>query len=154
MHKNPFSKLKKREWTLWSISLLTVVISNILADNASFSTIAGTITGVTALIFVARGDVWGQILTVAFSFLYATTSYEFRYWSEIITYLGMTMPIAVMSIVSWLRHPYEQGKNEVKIHRLSSRQIWLMIFIAIAVTVSFCFLLKALNTPKIGRAHV
>lgn len=149
MHKNPFSKLKKREWTLWSISLLTVVISNILADNASFSTIAGTITGVTALIFVARGDVWGQILTVAFSFLYATTSYEFRYWSEIITYLGMTMPIAVMSIVSWLRHPYEQGKNEVKIHRLSSRQIWLMIFIAIAVTVSFCFLLKALNTPNL-----
>ena len=56
----------------------------------------------------------GQILTVIFSILYAIASWQCRYYGEMITYLGMTMPIAVLSIVSWIRHPYEKGGSEVK----------------------------------------
>lgn len=152
MLKNPFSGLKKHEWALWIISLITVIISDIAAvaaGNASFSTVAGTAVGVTALIFVARGDVWGQVLTVVFSFLYAVTSLEFRYWGEIITYLGMSMPIAAMSVVSWLRHPYEHGKNEVKIHKLTKPQIAVMIIFAAVITTLLHFVLKALNTPNL-----
>lgn len=146
---NPFVRLKKHEWLLWAVSLVIVSVSNLLAGQIQPATLSGTLVGVTALIFVAKGDVWGQILIVIFSLLYAVTSYEFRYYGEMITYLGMTMSIAVLSIVSWLRNPFEKGKNEVKIHRLTRKQICIMIASAIAVTWIFYYILKAFHTANL-----
>ena len=149
MQLNSFKELKKREWVLWILSLSVVIFSNIAAGQVKIATLLGTLVGVTALIFVARGDVWGQVLTVVFSILYAITSYEFKYWGEMITYLGMTMPIAAMSVVSWLRHPYEKGKNEVKIHKLKLSEIFIMIVSAVIVTAVFYFALKFFDTPNL-----
>ena len=84
---NPFANLKKREWCLWIVSMLVVAASNLLTGETEPVTLAATLIGVTALIFVARGDVWGQVLTVIFSLLYAVVSWEFRYYGEMITYL-------------------------------------------------------------------
>ncbi|MBO5060657.1 MAG: nicotinamide mononucleotide transporter [Clostridia bacterium] len=149
MLKNPFSGLTKHEWLLWSISLIIVTLSNLLTSSLEPVTFAATVIGVTSLIFVARGDVWGQILGVIFSILYAINSYKFRYFGEMITYLGMTMPIAVISIITWLRNPFEKGRNEVKIHRLSRRELLLMMILAISVTVMFYFILKMLGTANL-----
>ncbi|MBE7052940.1 MAG: nicotinamide mononucleotide transporter [Ruminococcaceae bacterium] len=149
MISNPFSTLKKREWTLWIISLLIVGISNILAGSVLPSTLLGTLIGVTALIFLAKGNVWGQILTVVFSILYAITSYEFKYYGEMITYLGMTMPIAIMSIVTWIKNPYEKGKDEVKIHYLTKKQKIMMVVLSFIVTWIFYYILKILDTPNL-----
>lgn len=149
MFNNPFKNLKKREWVLWSVSLAVVILSNIAAGEFDAVTVSATVLGVTALIFVARGDVWGQILSVVFSILYAVNSYRFHYYGEMITYLGMTMPIAALSVVSWLRNPYEKGKNEVKIHRLTKLQTVLLVLATAAVTALFYFILKALDTPNL-----
>ncbi len=147
--KNPFKNMKKREWVLWSVSLSVVLLSNIAAGEFDPVTLSATVLGVTALIFVARGDVWGQILSVIFSILYAVNSYRFRYYGEMITYLTMSMPIAAFSVISWLRHPFKKGKNEVKIHKLTKLQIVLLSIGTAAVTVLFYFILKALNTPNL-----
>ncbi len=152
--KNPFSGLKKREWCLWIASVLVVAASNFLTGETNPVLLTATLIGVTALIFVARGDVWGQILTVVFSVLYAAASYTFRYYGEMITYLGMTAPIAVLSIVTWLRHPVEKGKNEVKIHRLSPWETALMFTLTVAVTGIFYFVLKAFDTPNLAVSTV
>lgn len=149
MQLNPFKNLKIGEWVLWLISVAVVLVSNIATGDIKIFTLLGTLTGVTALIFVAKGDVWGQILTVVFSVLYAITSYEFKYWGEIITYLGMTMPIAVMSVVSWLKHPYEKGKNEVKIHKLKRKELVFMIVSTLIVTQGFYYVLRFFNTPNL-----
>lgn len=66
-----------------------------------------------------------------------------------ITYLGMTMPIALLSVVSWLRHPFEKGKNEVKIHKLTRRQLGIMWTSAMAVTLLFYCVLRAFATPNL-----
>ena len=149
MLKNPFKNLTKYEWVLWGISLVVVAVSNIMAGEIVPTTLCGTLIGVTALIFIASGDVWGQILTVIFSFLYSVTSFKFNYYGEMITYLGMTMPIAAMSVISWLKHPFKKGKNEVKIHKLTRNQIILMIALTIAVTVIFYFILRFFNTANL-----
>lgn len=149
MKRNPFKELKRREWVLWIVSVIVVLFSNIATGNIEFVTLADTLTGVTALIFIAKGDVWGQILTVVFSFLYGITSLKFRYWGEIITYLGMTMPIAFMSVITWLRHPYKKNKNEVKIHKLKKTEIIIMLLLTAVVTVIFGFILKMCNTPNL-----
>ena len=149
MFYNPFANLKKREWCLWIVSMIVVAASNLLTGETEPVTLAATLIGVTALIFVARGDVWGQVLTVIFSLLYAVVSWEFRYYGEMITYLGMTAPIAVLSVVSWLKNPYGEGRNEVKIQRLSRGHICLMILLCTAVTAAFYFILKAFGTPNL-----
>lgn len=46
------------------------------------------------LIFNAKGNPAGQLLTVIFSLLYGSISFTFAYYGEMITYLGMTMPMA------------------------------------------------------------
>ena len=149
MLKNPFSELKKHEWILWSISMTVVLVSNFVSKDIQIVTLLATLIGVTALIFVAKGNVWGQIFTVAFSVLYSITSFEFRYYGEIITYLGMSAPIAALSVISWLRNPYKKGKNEVKIRHLKARDIILCIALTLSVTIAFYFILRALQTPNL-----
>lgn len=154
MLKNPFIGMKKREWILWIISLIVTLISNILAGKLDAVTLCATSIGVTALIFVARGDVWGQILTVIFSFLYSIVSLRFDYYGEMITYLGMSMPIAAFSVVTWLRHPYRADVNEVKIHRMTKRQTAVMLITAALVTWIFHYILRYFNTANLAVSTV
>ncbi len=149
MLRNPFAGLTKKEWLLWLVSLTVVVISNLLTGQVDPVNLAGTCVGVTALIFIARGDVWGQILTIVFAVLYGITSFRFRYWGEILTYLGMTAPMASLAVVSWLKNPYQGNKNEVKIHHLTGKQGILMVVSAVAVTVFFAWVLWLLDTPNL-----
>ena len=150
MLKNPFCGLKKREWILWILSLFAVLSSNILTGTLDPVILLATAIGVTALIFIARGDVWGQILGVLFSLLYAVASFRYHYYGEVITYLCMSMPISAASVVTWLKNPFEAEKNEVKIRRLSARAVLLLVGVTVVVTVVFYFLLGALGTENLA----
>lgn len=149
MWKNPFAELEKREWVLWIVSVILVGLANILAGKIELVTIFGTFTGVTALVFLARGNVWGQILTIVFSILYAIVSFKQRYYGEMITYLAMTMPMAILSVFSWLRNPFENGKSEVKIHTLTTKEKIMMPISAVVTTAVFYFILKYFNTANL-----
>lgn len=146
--RNPFKTLTRAEWLLWLLSIAVVCSSFLLSGSFYLLTLIASLVGVTALIFVAKGDVWGQLLTVLFSLLYAVISLKFRYYGEMITYLGMTAPIAAMSVITWLRNPYADT-TEVKVHRLNtSQKIWL-IALTILVTFVFYFILDAFGTANL-----
>lgn len=146
--RNPFRNLSKFEWNLWISSLIVVSGTFCLSSDFNVLTLIASLIGVTALIFIAKGDVIGQVLTVVFSLFYAVISLQFRYYGEMITYLGMTAPIAVLSVVSWLRHPY-RGTEEVKVDHLSRKQTVWMIFLTLAVTCVFYFILAAFHTANL-----
>lgn len=146
--RNPFKELNKTQWIIWINSLFVIILSSVLAGSSNSLTVISSLIGVTALIFVAKGDVWGQILTVVFSIFYGIISLKFKYYGEMITYLGMTMPIAVLSIISWLKHPYK-GSAQVKVNHLSKKQLVLIALLTIVVTIAFYFILKALNTANL-----
>lgn len=147
--KNPFKNFTKKEWILWIASLFIVVLSNLLTTNFDLLTLFAALIGVTSLIFAAKGNVWSQILMIIFSILYGIISYRFRYWGEMITYLGMTLPMAVWSAITWLRHPSEGNDAEVEIRILHRTQaLWVTVSCAV-VTFVFYLILKALNTPNI-----
>lgn len=147
--RNPFSQLAKHEWILWSVSVIAVTISHFLGESNGILNLIASLTGVTSLIFVAKGDVFGQILTVLFSILYSIISYEFRYYGEMITYLGMTAPVALMSVISWLKNPFEKGKAEVKIAKLSRAKIIAVVVLNIMLTTLFYFILMFFETPNL-----
>ena len=125
---NPIKILSKHDRILWTCSLLIVFISNISVPNFDPLTLAAALIGVTSLVFAAKGNVWAQILMIVFSILYGIISFRFRYWGEMITYLAMTMPMAVWSTITWLKNPSKENKNEVQIQKLTFTHIIGLIF--------------------------
>ncbi|MDE5670429.1 MAG: nicotinamide riboside transporter PnuC, partial [Eubacterium sp.] len=128
--------------------------SFLFVSQRDYLTLIASLIGATALIYVAKGEPLGQILTVVFSAFYSVISFKFHYYGEMITYLGMTAPIALMSTVSWLKNPYEEGKAEVKISKLSKNRIILMIVLTVLVTLGFYFVLKYFNTANLFMSTV
>lgn len=108
-----------------------------------------SLIGVTALIFIAKGDVLGQILTVAFSVLYGIISLKQKYYGEMITYMFMTAPMAIAAVVSWIKNPYKKGKSEVKVNSLKVPEIIAMFVYSAIVTFIFYYILKAFDTANI-----
>ena len=64
-----------------------------------------------------------------------------------ITYLGMTAPIAVMAIVTWLKNPYKKG--EVKVRHTTPRMWTLLIVASVIVTTIFFYILRLVKTPNL-----
>ena len=98
------------ELILWALSVITITVSFLLFDRENYLTLVASLIGVTSLIFNAKGNPFGQLLMVVFSILYGIISYSFSYYGEMITYMGMTGPMAFFALVTWLRNPYK-GKN-------------------------------------------
>lgn len=145
---NPFALLRKREWALWIFSLVIVGVSSVFAGGEGVLSTVASLIGVTALIFVARGDAYGQIITIIFSILYGIISYKFKYYGEMITYVFMSAPAAFVTLLAWLKHPFEDS-HQVKVDSMTKGK-WLMtIGISIVMTVIFYFLLKALGTANL-----
>lgn len=143
------SKLNKTEFLIWLLSVITIAVSFLLVNEKDYLTLTASLIGATALIFVAKGEVLGQILTVMFSIFYGVISFKFRYFGELITYVGMTAPIALMSAVTWLKNPYKKGESEVKIAKLTKGKIILMVVLTAVTTFVFYFILKYFNTANL-----
>lgn len=148
MMNNPIKNLTRKEWVLWFGSLFVVIVSNILTGDIDFLTLIAACVGITSLIFAAKGNVWSQILMIVFSILYGIISWRFHYWGEMVTYLGMTMPMAIWSTITWLKNPASNG-NEVAIQKLTARHIVCIIISGTMITIIFYLILHALNTPNI-----
>lgn len=139
----------KFEIGLWMSSILLITISFCIFDRENYLTLLASIIGATFLIFNAKGNPIGQFLTIVFSILYGFISYSFSYYGEMITYLGMTMPMAFFALISWLKNPFEKGKAEVKVNELSKKEIAFMFALTTVVTIIFYFILKHFNTANI-----
>lgn len=144
-----FNYFSKGEIILWISSISLIVVSFCIFDRESYLTLIASVIGATSLIFNAKGNPFGQFLMVIFSVLYGMISLTFNYYGEMITYLGMTAPMAVFALVSWLRNPYNGNKSEVKVNRLKGTEILFLIALTALITVVFYFILKAFNTANL-----
>ena len=147
--KSAIACFSKGELALWGSSVFCILLSFLLFDRENYFTLLSSLTGVTSLIFCAKGHPFGQLLIILFSLLYGVISFTFAYYGEMITYLGMTLPMAVFSWISWLKNPYNGNKAQVKINRLSGRETVFMLALTAAVTFVFYFILAALHTAKL-----
>ena len=141
-----FSRL---EIMLWVSSIMLIIVSFLVFDRANYLTLIASLIGVTSLIFCAKGNPFGQVLMVIFSLFYGVISYTFAYYGEMITYLGMTMPMAVFALISWLRNPYKNNRAEVKVNKIGRTEQIFMWFLTVCVTLIFYFILDYFNTANI-----
>lgn len=147
--KRLVSYFSKGELLLWCSSVILILVSFCVFDRKNFLTLAASLIGVTSLIFNAKGNPFGQFLMVIFSLLYGIISFTFSYYGEMLTYIGMTMPMAVFALISWLKNPHNGNKAEVKVNTLSRKEIVFMWVLTIVVTEIFYFVLDAFNTANI-----
>ncbi len=147
--QNPFRSLNRRDVFLWVFSLCAVAVSYLLSPDKEILTLIASLIGVTALIFLAKGDAFGHLLILFFALLYGYISVKMRLYGEMLTYVGMSAPMAVFSLISWMKNPFQEGKREVKITHVTKKQWAILIVLNLAVTFIFYFLLKALNTANL-----
>ena len=146
-----FRSLTRFERFLWATSLLVTTGSFLVSGD--LITYISSLIGVTSLIFIAKGHVAGQILAMVFSLFYGIISFYLRYYGEVLTYLCMNAPIALMTIIAWIRHPY-QDSDEVSVSRVSRKQLWCVALLSAVVTVVFYFLLDALGNANLAVSTV
>lgn len=139
----------KTEIVLWCLSVILIIMSFCIFDRHNYFTLLASLIGVTSLIFNAKGNPIGQFLMILFSIMYGYISYGYSYYGEMITYLGMTMPMAIFALVAWLRNPYKGNKAEVKVNTMGSLECFIMCILTVAVTVIFYFILSYFETPNI-----
>lgn len=147
---NYFTRFEK---ILWFFSCLVIFLTYLFFDDNFLSLIASLI-GVTSLIFCAKGNPIGQFLMILFSLIYGYISYTFSYYGEMFTYLGMTMPMATFSLISWLKNPYKGNKNEVTVSLLKTKDYIVLLFLTMIVTCIFYFILNYFNTSYLALSTV
>lgn len=133
--KNPFKTLSKFELGLWISSLILITVTFVVGTEFDFLVLIASLIGATALI-------------------YSVISYRFRYFGEMITYLGMTSPMAILATIEWFKNPFEKGKSEVEIKKLSKKACVILWVLTLIVTVIFHFILKAFDTPNLFMSTV
>ena len=138
----------KADLTLWGSSVALILLSFLIFDRVNFMTLAASLVGVTSLIFNAKGNPVGQALMIIFSLLYGIISYRFSYYGEMVTYLGMTAPMALFALISWLRNPYKGNRAEVAVNRLGAVEWLIMLILSALVTVAFYFILAHFGTAN------
>lgn len=139
----------KAERILWALSVSAVIAVFVLFDRGNGLTLIASLIGVTSLLFNAKGNPVGQLLMIAFSALYGYISYAFCYFGEMVTYLGMTAPMAAVALVSWLKNPYRGNRAEVKVNQISRKEHALMWLLTALVTVLFYFILAHFRTANL-----
>ena len=141
--------LTRFERGLWLTSVIVVAGTYIGFQAGDALSLIASLIGVTALIFVAKGHVLGQVLTIVFAVFYGVISWAFRYYGEVITYLCMSAPMAAVALVTWLRNPYKDSA-EVTVNRLNARQWAVMLLATAVVTGAFYFILRALGNAALA----
>ena len=148
-NKSVLSYFSRSEIVLWSSSILLIIVSFVVFDRENYMTLIASAIGATSLIYNAKGNPIGQVLMVVFSILYGIISYTFSYYGEMITYLGMTAPMAIVALISWLRNPYNGNRAEVKVNSIKKREVIFMFLLTAVVSFIFYFVLEFFHTANL-----
>ena len=86
---------------------------------------------------------------ILFSLLYGLISYTFSYYGEMITYLGMTTPMALFALITWLRNPFGGNRAEVAVNQITRIELLGALALTAIVTFVFYFILDYFETANI-----
>ena len=147
MLRGAFNLLTLKEKIFWLGSLALLLLTGFFLPEKNFLATLASLIGVTSILLCAKGHLGGPFLMIIFSLLYAFFSWRLSYWGEVVTYLGMTLPLSVWALVTWFKNPNPKKRTEVLAHRMQKREWLLSLLLTIVVTALFFWLLKFLKTP-------
>lgn len=149
MKKTVLGYFSPAELILWFLSILAIVLSFIIFGSSNYPALTASIIGASSIIFCSKGNPVGQVLMIVFSLIYGIISYSFSYYGEMLTYLGMTAPMCIFALISWLKNPYGGNHSEVRVNSIKKSE-WILGFgLTTVVTVLFYFVLGYFHTVNL-----
>lgn len=145
----PLPRFHAADIVLFGGSVALILGSFFLFHQSDVLSLISSLVGVTSLTFTAKGHPIGQMLMIVFGTLYGIISYECAYYGEMLTYVGMSLPMSVVSLISWMRHPYAGDRSQVAVRKMKPADWGLMVGLNVVVTVAFWFILGALGTANL-----
>lgn len=133
----PFEKI-----LYFSSVIITTIIS--IITHSSFLAFINGFCNMTNAILSAKGKISNYYFGLIGNIIYVYVSYNARYYSEVIVNLLLVIPITVYGLVSWLRN--KKSEDEVRIVRLSKKQIIIPILSQVVMSIPYYFLLKHFNS--------
>ena len=137
------------EKILWVFSMVTLIVFFIAFSNDKILYLISSLVGVTALVFVSKGNPLGQLLTIVFAIFYSIVSFSYKYYGEMITYLFMTAPMAFFALIIWLKNPYKGNALEIKINKIKKIEWMIISIVSIVVSFILYFVLKLLGNNSL-----
>lgn len=137
------------EWALYLASVCVITVGFAVGNERNVLSYLSSLAGVSCIIVNAKGNVLGQVISIAFAVLYAIHAYFQRYYGEMLIYICLMLPIHIASVINWMRNKFNGKASEVKINTLRPLEFVLTGIGAAGATVAFYFILKALNTDNL-----
>lgn len=142
-----FREFTKLDILIWTGSVTALIISFAASGGGDALTLIASLIGVTSLIFIAKGNVIGQFLMILFAVIYSIISFTFHYYGEMVTYMCMTAPSALITAIAWIKNPYSE--TQVAVGEVRWRGWLALVSATVAITIIFYFILAALDTPNL-----
>jgi len=141
-------------WTLFEklflfFSLITITLCFAFGIDKNIFAYIVSVVGVISVLLVAKGLAIAPIINVIYSILYSVLSISQRYYGEAIIYLGLMIPISVISIVSWLKNRNKAQKEVVSVNSIKGKEYLYLSIATVVATIGFYFILKVLNTSEL-----
>lgn len=145
--KESFKNLNVLELSILLISEIIIILTFILSSERSILSLISSMLGGLSLIFLAKGDYIGHIISIIFSIVYIIISYMCKYYGEIFIYVFLMIPLSITSIITWKKN---QIKNhQVKISKIKKIDIIIIIIVTLIIGFIFYFILKYLKTTNL-----
>ena len=142
-----FRDFTKLDIIIWTGSVTALIISFAASGGGDALTLIASLICVTSLIFIAKGNVIGQFLMILFAVIYSIISFTFHYYGEMVTYMCMTAPSALITAIAWIKNPYSE--TQVAVGEVRWRGWLALVSATVAITIIFYFILAALDTPNL-----
>ncbi len=147
--KSLLGKWKWYEILFLSIGEVAIVASFIFATDKNWLSLITSVLGVFIVMGTAKGLVIAPFINIIFNILYSIVSISQKYYGEAIIYIFMMMPIAIFTIVQWIKNKNPERQEEVLVGGIKKIEYPILAVATVVLTIAFYFLLKALGTNEL-----
>ena len=141
--------LPKSALLIWAFSFVVICASFFIFEGENYLSLISSLLGITSIIYCSKGNPIGHAFGIIFCILYALISFTYNYYGEVITYLGMTLPMALISLIAWIKNPFKEDGVEVKVNDISKKEFLFALALSAIVTTIFYFVLNIFGTSNL-----
>ena len=147
--KKIFGRWKWWEIAFLAVSIIALTVTFVIGKEKNWLSFISSILGVIDVMFFAKGLVLAPFLCTVDCVLYSIISYKQHYYGEMIIYIGLMIPICLISIISWLRNRKKDDKSKVEVNKVRAKEFIILAAVSVVTTFGFYFMLKAFNTSQL-----
>lgn len=147
--KKVLKNWKIGELVFMVVAVLIATIPFLIFKEKNILSLICSIIGIISMIFISKGFVYAPILGVIYDALYIAVSWSQNYYGEVIIFAFIMIPMELFSVFTWLKNKNKQEQELVQTNKLHKKEVGILIILSIVITISFYFILRALNTKEL-----